>query len=197
MWNLRCLVTIYATHHTSQLSPAFSYTTPAHISLLSSGPCQDSTIPISLHIQPEQAPIFPSPSPVQWAHISQHRSHHELCTSMRSKIHALWHLGDLTYCSIPAKTHILLSTVYRIGHLPELPDGKPRLGHAFLLCFVERKKLIVLATSSASNRASLIQKSRFLLIFELVAKSYKTLLPSKTITVVSHGKKSLAVTNSD
>jgi len=132
------------------------------MSLLPSHPCQDSTIPISLQVQPEQALMSPSPSPAQPACISQPSSRHEVPTSTRSKIHALRHLAGLSYWSIAAKTHISLSTVYQIEHLPALPDRKPCLGRPFLLRSVERKKLIALATSGARNRRKPLTEIGFL-----------------------------------
>ena len=80
------------------------------------------------------------------------RTRHEISPSMASKIRALRHLAGLSYRSIAAKTHVSLSTVYQIGHLPSTPQRKSRMGRPHLLGAAERKKLITLATASASNR---------------------------------------------
>lgn len=105
-------------HLTSQLSPAFSNTTPADMFALPSCSCQDSTMPISLQVHPDsvQAAMSSSPSSAQPACISQPGSCHEVSTSMRCKIHTLQHLACLCYLSIVVKSQILLSTVYRRGH---------------------------------------------------------------------------------
>ena len=147
---------------TSQSSSNSSHITlsPSVVSLSSSSQDDLSSTSESSEIQQDS---FPSTSHSGELARNLHiHSGHQVSSSMISKIHALWHLAGLSYPAIAAKTHISLSTVYRIGHLPSPLERKPRLGHPFLLRCVQRKKLISLTTSSASNRYKPLSEIAFL-----------------------------------
>ncbi|KAG0636756.1 hypothetical protein HOY80DRAFT_1087256 [Tuber brumale] len=136
-------------------SPTSSQISLSHSLHSLSSSSQSNTSSTSESTQAEQDATPPSFSHGQlgtnsWLHF-QLCSRHEVSTLMASKICALHHLAGLSYRSIAAKTHISLPTVYRIGHLPSTPPHKSRSGRPFILRSVERKKLIALASSTASN----------------------------------------------
>jgi len=71
---------------------------------------------------------------------------------MRHKIRALRHIAQWSYRGIAQKTRISLSTVYRIAHPISTPVRHKVGRRPAILTLQLRKRLVNLATATATNR---------------------------------------------